>query len=397
VRFICGDFVSVRFVPGVLPTLFAPRSIWFSACLRGKIFGGSRNHTYYKQFPEGGEHLRVTVLDVAQAAQVSATTVSLSFQEESRVSPATRNRVLATAQQLGYIPNQFARRLRSGKSRLIGLLVAEMHSPRIAQVIADVERLGIEQGYNVLVFNTFRDIEIEKRVVQSASELSVEGIIIMACEEKNERLDQMCAAHFPLVYLNSLPPQTQCPHIIYDMEKVASIGMKYLLRLGHRKILLLNSEKKFENFSSFSRLEKTFRATLKKRGIACNPDFIRYCGTTIEAGRNAIAEALQEGLDFSAVFAVCDATALGAIESLEASGHQVPRDVSVLGIDNIEIAALSRINLSTIQIDSTKRGLGELAMHLLFQTIEKGEYTPEQKIVLQPRLIERQSCRQYHL
>lgn len=339
--------------------------------------------------------MRVTIAEIAETAKVSATTVSLCFQENSRVSPPTRQRVLQAAKRLGYIPNQFARRLRSGKSQLIGLLVAEMHSSSIAQIIADVERLGIEKGYNVLVFNTFRDIEIEKRVVQSARELSVEGLIVMACEEKNEHLDQLCAARFPMVYLNSMPPQKQCPHIIYNMQEVARIGTEYLLGLGHRNILLLNSEKRFQHFSSFSSLEKTFCATLQKHGIPGNPDFIRHCGTTIEAGRDAISEALQEGLDFSAVFAVCDATALGAIEGLEAGKKKVPRDVSVLGIDNIEVAALNRINLSTIEIDSTKRGLGEVAAQLLFQTIENGAYTLDQKIVLQPRLIQRKTCRAY--
>jgi LacI family transcriptional regulator len=337
--------------------------------------------------------LRITIADVAKTANVSATTVSLCFQEESRVSPQTRAHVLTTAQRLGYIPNQFARRLRSGKSRLIGLLVAEMHSASIARLIADVERFSIERGYNVLVFNTFRDIAIEKRVVQSARELSVEGLIIMACEEKNEWLDQLCAAHFPLVYLNSMPPQQQCPHIIYDMEAVARIGTEYLLALGHRNILLLNSEKKFKKFSSFARLENTFRATLRSRNIPCAPNSVRYCGTTIEAGRDAVENALREGHDFSAVFAVCDATALGVIEGLEANGKKVPRDISVLGIDNIEVAALSRINLSTIQIDSTQQGLGELSARLLFQIIESGDYLPNQNVILQPRLIERQTCR----
>ena len=337
----------------------------------------------------------VTVQDVAEAAKVSATTVSLCFQEESRISAKTRQRVLDVARKMGYVPNQFARRLRSGKSRLIALLVAEMHSPSIINIISGVERTGIEHGYNALVFNTFRDSEIEEKVVQSACELKVEGIIVMASEEKNERLLQLCQSHFPLVYLNSLPPIPDCSHIIYDMAAITRIGMEYLLGLGHRRILLVNSEEHTKNFSSFARFEKAYRAALKKQGIKIDPQLIRYSGTTIEDGYNAVTSALQEGVDFSAVFAICDEAALGAIEGLEKHGKKVPRDVSVLGIDNIDISALNRIGLSTIEIQNTasqEKNLGALATHLLLESIECDTKHTAKSVVLKPRLVERQSC-----
>lgn len=338
----------------------------------------------------------VTVHDVAQAAKVSATTVSLCFQEESRISAKTRQRVLDAAERLGYVPNQFARRLRSGKSQLIALLVAEMHSPSIIEIISGVERASIEHGYNALVFNTFRDVEIEKKVVQSACELKAEGIIVMASEEKNERLLQLCESHFPLVYLNSLPPVPDCSHIIYDMAAITRTGMEYLLGLGHRRILLVNSEENSKNFSSFARFEKAYRRALKKQGIKIDPQLIRYSGTTIEDGRDAINDAIQDGVDFSAVFAICDVAALGVIEALEQHGKKVPKDVSVLGIDNIDISALSRIDLTTIEIHnaaSHEKNLGTLAAKILLRAIENGAEAPAESVVLKPRLVQRQSCR----
>lgn len=340
----------------------------------------------------------VTVGDVAEAAKVSATTVSLCFQEGSRISAKTRQRVLSMAEKMGYVPNQFARRLRSGKSRLIALLVAEMHSPSIIKIISGVERACIEQGYNALVFNTFRDIEIEKKVVLSACELKAEGIIVMASEEKNERLLQLGENHFPLVFLNSLPPVPNCSHIIYDMEGIAQTGMEYLLGLGHRQILLVNSEESVKNFSSFARFEKGYRTALRKRRIKIDPQLIRYSGTTIEDGRTAVTNAIQDGVDFSAVFAICDEAALGVIEGLEQHRKKVPRDVSVLGIDNIAVSALNRIGLTTIEIynvASEEKNLGMLAAKILLRAIENGGGISAESIVLKPRLIERQSCRKY--
>lgn len=338
----------------------------------------------------------VTVGDVAEAAKVSATTVSLCFQENSRISAKTRQRVLSVAEKLGYVPNQFARRLRSGKSQLIALLVAEMHSPSIIEIISGVERACIEQGYNALVFNTFRDIEIEKKVVQSACELKVEGIIVMASEEKNERLLQLCESHFPLVYLNSLPPIPDCSHIIYDMEMITKTGMGYLLGLGHRRILLVTSEENSKKFSSFAHFEKAYGKALKKQGIKIDPRLIRYGGTTIEDGRNAVTNVIQEGVDFSAVFAICDEAALGVIEGLEQHGKRVPIDVSVLGIDNISTSALSRIGLTTIEMYNTssdEKNLGTLAAKMLLRAIGNNGESPVEFLVLKPNLIERQSCR----
>lgn len=340
----------------------------------------------------------VTVADVAKAAKVSATTVSLSFQKESRISLKTRQRVLKVAEKLGYVPNQFARRLRSGKSQLIALLVAEMHSPSIIKIISGVERACIEHGYNALVFNTFRDIEIETKVVQSACELKAEGIIVMASEEKNERLLQLCESNFPLVYLNSLPPIPDRSYIIYDMEAITKTGMEYLLNLGHRRILMVNSEENSKNFSSFARFEKSYRAALRKQGIKIDPQLIRYSGTTIDDGRNAVTKAIQDGVDFSAVFAICDEAALGVIEGLEQHGKKVPRDVSVLGIDNIDVSALNRIELTTIEIynaTSDEENLGMLAAKMLMRAINNDVETVAESIVLKSRLIERQSCRKF--
>lgn len=337
----------------------------------------------------------VTVADVARLAKVSATTVSLCFQDESRISEKTRRRVLAAAQKLGYLPNQFARRLRSGKSRLIGLLVAEVYTPFMAEIIAGVERTVIEKGYNVLVFSTFRDIEIEKRVVQSACELKVEGIIITACEEKNELLDQLSENGFPLVYLDSLPPTPRCPYVINDMNAITLLGTEYLLELGHQRILLVNGEERSKSFSSFALMERAYCSALRKQRIIPDPQLIRYSGTSIRDGYSAVQQVLAEKIDFSAVFTVSDHVALGVINCLEAHGKKVPDDISVLGIDNNEVSALNRISLTTIETftkTSGKEDMGMLAAKILLHAIKNGIEATTESIVLKPRLVERLSC-----
>ncbi|MHB1459520.1 MAG: LacI family DNA-binding transcriptional regulator, partial [Armatimonadota bacterium] len=120
----------------------------------------------------------VTILDVAKTAGVSPSTVSLCFKGKTRISDSTRKRVLEIAREIGYVPNQFARRLRLGKSKLIVLIVPEIDTPFISDIVTTVEKTLAVDGYHVLVFSTFRNIELEKRAVQAAMELSVEGVII---------------------------------------------------------------------------------------------------------------------------------------------------------------------------------------------------------------------------
>lgn len=344
--------------------------------------------------------MAITVIDVAKKANVSATTVSLCFQDESRVSESTRARVLKAAQDIGYVPNQFARRLRSGKSRLIGLLVAEVYTPFMAEIIAGVERTVIEKGYNVLVFSTFRDIEIEKRLVQAASELKVEGLIVTACEKDNPLLQQLSESSFPTVYLDSFPPKPTCPYVVNDMEAVSRVGTEYLLGIGHRRILLLNGEERSKSFSSFASMERAYKLALEKWRVPLDHQLIRYHGTDLQHGYEGTKNALGDGLDFSAIFAISDNVALGVIECLETHGKRVPQDVSVLGIDNSEISGLSRIGLSTIETyhrTSGKEDMGELAAKALLKIIEEGPDAQVEPVVLKPRLVLRKSCQEYEL
>ncbi len=342
--------------------------------------------------------MAVTIADVARDAEVSETTVSLCFRKGSRISASTRTHVRSVAAQLGYVPNQFARRLRSGKSRLIALLVAEVYTPFMAEIVAGVESAIVENGYNVLVFSTLRDIEIEKRVLQSVCELMVEGIIVAACEEENPLLRQLCASRFPLVHLDSQPPLPGCAYVMNDMEAIARLGTEHLLELGHRRILLVNGEARNKSFSAFSGLESGYRTALEKVDVVPDPELIRYHGIAMRDGYAAVQRALEQNVDFSAVFAVSDYVALGVIECLEANGKKVPEDIAVLGIDNSEVSGLSRIGLSTIESQyktSGKADMGTLAAQSLLEMIECGGSTPAHEIILKPRLVPRQSCKQF--
>lgn len=343
--------------------------------------------------------MNVTISDVARIAGVSATTVSLCYREGSRISDNTRERVLQIAREIGYIPNQFAKRLRMGRSKLIALIIPEIDTPFISSIVASVEKAVSSKGYNVLVFSTFRDCKREKEAVQAARELNVEGLIVAACEKQNEDLQQVCEAQCPVVYVDSIPfDEKHCGCVINDISAVGTLGTSYLNRLGHRNILLINGPEKYKDFSSFRILEESYSNTLKENQLTPDPGLIIYEGLYINDGSNAIEKALADSLDFTAVFAISDWVALGAIECLERHGYRVPEDISVLGIDNIEIAGLDRIGLTTIETynpHSSAETMGTAAARILLSAISSEESSMcNDQVVFKPRLVFRSSCRQ---
>lgn len=345
--------------------------------------------------------MKVTISDVAERSGVSTTTVSLCYKEGSRVSNATRQKVLAAAREIGYVPNQFARRLRLGKSKLIVLIVPEIDTPFISDIVTTVEETLARDGYNVVVFSTFRDIDLEKKAVQAAMELSVEGVIVAACEKYNENLEHLRRSTCPVVFVDSIPSDSfEGNYVINDMTAAGGLGTEYLLRLGHRDILLINGPEHHKHFSSFKHLADAYNAMLDKYEIGPSQHMIVNTGLYIEDGFKAIERALAEDLSFSAVFAVSDWVALGAIQCLERHGYRVPDDVSVLGIDNIAAAGLDRINLTSIEMYnpySSKQTMGCAAARMLLQAIQSEDASSckGKSIVFKPRLVFRNSCKQH--
>jgi len=343
--------------------------------------------------------LAVSILDVAEHAGVSSTTVSLCFKGKTRISEATRERVLKVAREIGYVPNEFAKRLRSGRSKLIVLIVPEIDTPFISDIVTTVEETLASDGYHVLIFSTFRNIELEKRAVQAAMEMNVEGVIVAACERENENLQQLCKSGCPVVYIDSLPGENECnDYVINDIAAAGCLGTEHLLRLGHRNILLVNGPEQHRNFSSFRLLAEAYGATLGKYGIAVDPRLIIYQGLYIDDGVRAIEKAFADNVEFSAVFAIDDWVALGTIQCLERHGYRVPDDVSVLGIDNIAVGNLDRVALTTIEMYNprvNKDSIGYAGARMLLRVIASNDKSalPSKPVVFKPRLVFRNSCR----
>jgi len=335
----------------------------------------------------------ITVNEIAKLAGVSATTVSLCFKEKSRISENTRKKVLEIASKHGYFPNKIAQILKKGSSNLVGIVVSEFDTPFMQEIVTNAERYLSDVGYKVMIFSTYRDLEKEKEALTQLMEFQACGLIVCACERENDLLSRISKS-LPTVCVDSEPPNVNSHYIIENMTGIVKTGLDYLLSLGHEKILFINGSKKEEHFKSFKLFNDTSKEYLKTKGIELGKKYFINGGIYIKDGYNAIQQALWQNLDFSAVFCISDNVAVGVMEALDEKGISIPEEVSVLGVDDSEMAKLRRINLTTIVTTYGKNymHIGEMAADLLIKSLRDKDY-PLKKIIMEPKLVVRGSCK----
>ena len=336
--------------------------------------------------------MNVTVKDVARKAGVSATTVSLSFQAHSRISASTKSRVLSAARQLGYMPNKIARQLRSARSHLLGLIVPEISNPFHAEIASGVEEVGRKRGYSVTFYNTRWDEQTEREAIQNLLEFKVEGLVIATSEKVNDLLIELSKKDFPMILVDTKIKGANCDYVINDLVGAGFLATYHLLKLGHKNIAHISGPKKESHFSAFNDLIRGWKKALRRMKIRAKPDLIEYGGLRIEDGYRATKEVLSRNPRPTAIFAVNDLAALGAVQYIEEQGLKVPQDIAVVGIDNLDVSGLSRLNVTSIQ--QPTENIGRIATNILIDRIEGGERNSpkRQHIKLKPRLVVRGSC-----
>jgi LacI family transcriptional regulator len=327
----------------------------------------------------------VTIHDVAHKAQVSTATVSRVINGTRFVDPTIKKRVRSAMRELGYRPNLVARGLRQRSTQMIGLVLQDNSNPFFAELARAVEDAGYAEGYSVILCNS--DLSDEKRSIYIDLLLSrqVDGLALIA-PGSLEEIERIVDANVPVVIANYEKEGAGVDEVVVDMEHGGYLAGAYLLRLGHRRIGCIAHET--------DRLQKTqrtvgFYRALAEAGITPDPLTIAYGDGRYESGRRAMHELLSRNLDLSAVFAFDDLMALGALNVLLTCGIQVPREMSLIGFDDILYASAVVPALTTIAQPIAE--IGRESMRLLLERIRHSEKEPT-RVVLPTRLIERSTC-----
>jgi DNA-binding LacI/PurR family transcriptional regulator len=317
--------------------------------------------------------------DVAREAGVSRALVSLVMRAQPNVSEARRARVLEVAHRLGYRPNAMARSLASRRTKTVGVVLDDLRNPFFAEIAGGVEELASELGYQLLLGAGGRQARRERSALATLLEYRVDGLILVSPRMRTADI-AAAAAEVPVVMVGRQLRNVDADLVVIDENRGTELVIEHLVGLGHERIAHVdggNGAGGPQRKAAFLRWMRAHR--LGGRALVIPGDF------TEEAGVAAARLLADDGDRPTAVFAANDMVAAGLLGGLDRAGIQVPSDISIVGYDNISIAHLAHVSLTTV--DQPRTEMGRMALELLLDRIDNRR--PRVVRLVQPTLVVR--------
>jgi len=300
--------------------------------------------------------------DVAQLALVSTATVSRALTCPDKVKPATAARVRQAVQALGYVAHGAARALASRRTHTIGAVIPTLDNAIFANTAHALQKTLDDAGYTLLLASHEFDAEVEARVTRALIERGVDGLVLLGATHHPSVMRMLDAQQIPYVLTWALDASGRHPCVGFDNRAAAIRVASHLLDLGHREFAMISGITA-GNERAAERLEGV-RQVLSGRGMALAAGRVVEKPYTLSAGREGLREVLQEGPRPTAVICGNDVLAIGALAECHAQGIAVPREISVTGFDDLEMAAVVTPGLTTVHFPTAELGT-YAAQHLL--------------------------------
>lgn len=331
---------------------------------------------------------RVTISDVAREAKVSTMTVSRVVNKKGEISQATRERVELAIQQLGYRPNRLARALSLQKTQTVGMVVPDINNPFFSEIIRGAEDEAWERGYSLVLGSTVESLEREARTLELLEEKHVDGVIVCSPRLPDAQLFELLGQHRSALLLNRTAPAALAGTIGVDDTHGAMRATHHLLGRGCRAIGLVAGP---EASHSRRRREAGYRTALETTGHEVILSRIVLCAPDEAGGFEATQALLEAHPEIDGLFCYNDLVAVGALQACSALGLHVPKDVAVVGCDDIRLASLVTPALTTLRVD--KQALGRRAVTLLLERhLSPRDTQSDMVVTLKPELVVRASA-----
>ena len=332
----------------------------------------------------------VTLKDLAAQLGLSITTVSRALAGYSDVAEATRQRVLQVAQEMGYVPDVTARRLQKGQTDTIGIVIPT-HGPRFSdpyfsELLAGIGNEAARHSFDLLVSTRPPDTEEEQTAYQRMAEgRLVDGLLVVRTRVKDNRIAYLSKLGFPFVAFGRSDLDVDFPYVDEDGFRGMELVGEYLAALGHERLASISGPSTLM-FCAYRR--SGLEAVLQRHGLSIPPHYSIVSDLTQHGGFTAMHQLLEQSPPPTAVVAFNDLMALGAISAAQARGLVVGRDVSITGFDDIPLAEHSHPPLTTVHqpVYELGREICNMLIHMI-----RGEALEERHVLLQPRLIIRDS------
>jgi LacI family transcriptional regulator len=306
----------------------------------------------------------VTIADVARRAGVSTATVSRVLAGLGGARPATRARIEAAARDLGYRPSAIARSLKLRTTKTFGLIITDIENPYFPQLVRAVEDAAHRAGYALLLCNAADDPDRESLYLDLLVDRRTDGVIIAASSLGERHRAWLREASLPIVLVNTVARGVRLPSVASDNRDGGRLAGTHLVELGHRRLGALTAGQR--NADAPLRLSGVQDAMVAA-GLDAGSLAVVVGDPGVIGGETAMSEMLDRHPDVTGVVAYNDLMAIGALRAVRARGGRVPRDVSVIGFDDVDFAAYVEPPLTTITQSTAE--LGRLAVRQLIDRL----------------------------
>jgi LacI family transcriptional regulator len=324
-----------------------------------------------------------TLADVARRAGVSIQTVSRVINGQAETSEATRARVLQAVADVDYRPNSVARGLRNRQTFTVGVVVPQITNPFFPEVIQGIEQAAGQAGYAVILSTSGENVELEAELLRVLDARRVDGIIVCSPRQSDVALTAGLARYRAAVVINRSVNFENVGVIRVDYERAARMALDHLLSIGRRRVAYAAIPS--DSFGGRER-RQGFLAAARDHGLGDLEGSIYEGAPTVEGGIAATRRLLEAQPDVNGIIYYNDLTAAGGLIALQENGRSTPRDVAIVGCDDIPFASMFSPALTTLRID--KLGIGQQAMQMLQEKMKGDRHSP---LIFQPQLIVRTS------
>jgi DNA-binding LacI/PurR family transcriptional regulator len=306
--------------------------------------------------------------DIARKAGVSIATVSRVINDNGIVNDATRTRVLQAIKDLKYQPSRVAKRLRSkGTSgHMLGLLIPDIQNPFYVDVLRGIEEITVQKKYSVIMYNYGQDEKKQKQYLEILLSEAIDGLIAAPAREDDPLLKKMAKDGFPIVCIDRGLRDTDVDTVLVDNRKGAYEAVRYLIRAGYKRIAFISG---LETLPTSRHREEGYRDALEEYQMEPDESLLRIGDSKIDSGRNLTRELLSMKNPPDAIFAGNNLMTLGALETIQRMGLRIPRDIAIIGFDDMIWSNSLNPPLSAVRQPAWE--IGKRAGELLIQRIEE--------------------------
>lgn len=329
----------------------------------------------------------MSIHEVARRAKVSIATVSRTINGVPTVTPQLSRRVWKVVEELGYYPNTQARSLVSGRSRIFGLIVSEITNPFFPEIVQGFEDIAVQHNYEILTTSTIHDPKRMALSVRRMIERRVEGVAIVTFGMEEELFDDLKSRQVPLVFIDVAPPLPRMSNIRIDYVHGIRQAVQHLAAHRHERIAFISGPLILK--TAVAR-QRAFLQAMEEIGLPIEPKYQIEGNHTMEGGIEAMKKILTLPKPPTAVICSNDMTAIGVMRQSYEEGIDVPRDLSVIGFDDVRLSQFIIPPLTTVKMSQTE--IARLAFHALLTEVQRKVPAPSgSEYVLRTSLVLRDS------